>query len=74
MRRVVSAADDAREHLTATVWEVLRNYTDTPRVHHADMIHSAAERYRHAPAQDVLDDEAAAARLTAATSEYWRTT
>jgi hypothetical protein len=68
-----TAAGDAREHLTAVVWEVLRNYTDTPRVHHADMIHSAAERYGHALAEEVSAGEAGHARLEAATAEYWRT-
>lgn len=70
----MSPSDDAREHLTATVWEVLRNYTPAPLVHHADMIHTAAERYGHALAEEAARDEVAAARLAAATSEYWRTT
>ena len=70
----MSAPDDAREHLTAVIWEVLRNYTDTPRVHHADLIHSAAERYGHALAEEVAHDEVAAARLASATAEYWKAT
>jgi hypothetical protein len=69
----MSAAGDAREHLTATVWEVLRNYTHAPLVHHADMIDRAAERYGHALAEEVAHDEVAAARLASATAEYWRT-
>jgi hypothetical protein len=68
----MSAADDAREHLTATIWEVLRNYTDTPRVHHADMIHTAAERYGHAVAEEVADEAAGAGRLKLATEEAYR--
>lgn len=70
----MSAAEDAREHLTAVIWEVLRNYSDTPRVHHADMIHTAAERYGHAlAAGEPGDGEAARARLEAVTAEYWGT-
>ncbi|HEX4790178.1 MAG TPA: hypothetical protein VH372_17055 [Actinospica sp.] len=69
----MTAADDAREHLTATVWEVLRNYTPAPLVHHADMIHTAAEAYGHAVAEEVNAEEIAAARLASATAEYWRT-
>jgi hypothetical protein len=69
----VSAADAAREHLTATIWEVLRNYTPAPLVHHADLIHTAAERYGHTLAEDVAKDEVAAARLASASAEYWRT-
>lgn len=66
-------ADDAREHLTAIIWEVLCNYTSAPRVHHADMIHAAAERYGHALAEGLAADEVAAARLAAVTAEYWGT-
>jgi hypothetical protein len=46
----VSAADEAREELEATIWRVLGFYTKIPRVHHVQEILAAAERYRHAAA------------------------
>lgn len=69
----MSAVDDARDHLTAVIWEVLRQYAPAPRVHHADMIHSAAERYGHALAEDIAEEQVAAVRLAAVTAEYWGT-
>ena len=70
----MSAADEAREHLTAVIWEVLGNYTPAPLVHHADMIHSAAERYGHAIAADTASDMAdrilGPVRLKLAADEY----
>jgi hypothetical protein len=65
----MSAADDAREHLTAVIWEVLGAYTQAPRVHHADLIHAAAERYGHALAEDITDETAGHLRLELATAE-----
>lgn len=69
----MTAADAAREHLTAVIWEVLRAYSAAPLVHHAGMIHSAAEAYGHAIAQDIAADGTAAGprRLAAATAEYY---
>lgn len=67
----MSATDDAREHLTAVIWEVLRNYTSAPLVHHADMIHTAAERYGHALSMEGIAGEAGRARLKAAAAEYY---
>lgn len=66
----MSAADEAREHLTATIWEVLRNYTQAPLVHHADLIHTAAERYAHALAQECEGDAIKQLRLEQVTAEY----
>lgn len=65
----MTTADDAREHLTAVIWEVLGNYSPAPRVHHADLIHTAADRYGHALAEEVTASEIAAYRLAAATAE-----
>jgi len=67
----VTALDDAREHLTATIWEVLGAYTPAPRVHHADMIHSAADRYAHALAGEIADETLGPRRLNQATAEYF---
>jgi hypothetical protein len=67
----VSVLDDAREHLTATIWEVLRNYTPAPLVHHADMIHTAAERYAHALVDGISDEVLGPHRLALATAEKY---
>lgn len=65
------SAADAREHLTAVIWEVLRAYSPAPLVHHADMIHTAAERYAGTLAADISAERAAGrARLKLAASEY----
>jgi len=69
----VSAADDARDHLTVAVWEVLRKYTHAPRVEHVDMIHAAAERYGHALAEEHEGDAIKKLRLETVTAEYWKT-
>lgn len=66
----MTAADDAREHLTAVIWEVLRAYTTAPRVHHADMIHTAAERLAAAVAEDITDEVMGPRRLAAARAEH----
>lgn len=66
----MTAADDAREHLTAVIWEVLRNYTPAPLVHHADLIHTAAERYGHALADECEGDAIKQLRLEQVTAEY----
>lgn len=66
----MTAAGDAREHLTAVIFEVLSAYTAAPRVHHADLIHTAAERYGHALADECEGDAIKQLRLKQAAAEY----
>lgn len=67
----MSAADEAREHLTAVIWDVLGAYSHAPRVHHADMIHTAAERLAAELAGEIADERLGPRRLEAATAEYF---
>lgn len=65
------SAADAREHLTAVIWQVLGSYSHAPLVHHADMIHVAAEAYAAELAGEIADERMGPRRLEAAAAEYF---